>query len=288
MNPTSTISNAQEIVCPLCRSPKYTFWAQENGFRCVRCNACELLYVNPRPRREDIDRGVQLGVHETERALNVVGSRMQWKVRQAKSVIQSEYSDWIERGDPIRWLDVGAGFGEFVEAAKSVFPTGSIVEGIEPMIPKAENARAQGLPIKTGLLEDVEGTYDAISLIDVFSHLPDFESFLASLKRLLNRNGEVFLKTGNAADLPSRSDFPGPLILPDHLMFGGVSQVSQFLQQSGFSVVRVSEVRFDGIGYTLRNYARKVFGHPVSVGLPYQSKARILYIRARLQEMQGH
>jgi len=280
----SQTSNAQEIVCPLCRSPKFALWAQENGFRCVRCQVCGLLYVNPRPRQEDIDRGVQLGVHETERALNVVGSRKEWKVRQAKRVIEAEYSDWVGGGKPIRWLDVGAGFGEFVEGAKLAFPSGSVVEGIEPMIPKAEAARARGLPIKTGLLEDVEGTYDAISLIDVFSHLPDFQSFLSSLKRLLSPTGEVFLKTGNAADLASRSDFPGPLTLPDHLMFGGASQVSRFLRESGFSVVRISEVRLDGIGSTLRNYVKKVLGHPVALGLPYRSKARILYVRARLSK----
>jgi SAM-dependent methyltransferase len=284
MQDLKTDKRSQEIVCPLCRGARHSLWAEENGFRCVRCENCGLLFVNPRPRQEDIDRGVQLGVHETERALNVVGSRMQWKVRQATDVIRSEYADWIQRGSAIRWLDVGAGFGEFVEAGKSVLPAGSVVEGIEPMIPKAENARARGLPVKTGLLEDVRGTYDVISLIDVFSHLPDFAGFLESLKRLLNPAGEVFLKTGNAADLPSRADFPGPLTLPDHLMFGGVSQIKRFLEESGFLIVRVSQHRFDGIPYTLRNYARKLFGHPVALGLPYRSKARVLYIRARLND----
>jgi len=284
MQDLKTDRRSQEIVCPLCRGARHSLWAEENGFRCVRCENCGLLFVNPRPRQEDIDRGVQLGVHETERALNVVGSRMQWKVRQATDVIRSEYADWIQRGSAIRWLDVGAGFGEFVEAGKSVLPSGSVVEGIEPMIPKAENARARGLPVKTGLLEDVRGTYDVISLIDVFSHLPDFAGFLESLKRLLNPAGEVFLKTGNAADLPSRADFPGPLTLPDHLMFGGVSQIKRFLEESGFSIVRVSQHRFDGIPYTLRNYARKLFGHPVALGLPYRSKARVLYIRARVND----
>ncbi|NBX36417.1 MAG: class I SAM-dependent methyltransferase [Planctomycetes bacterium] len=275
--------SGQEIACPLCQSPSFKPWAVENGFCCVRCDGCGLLYVNPRPRQEDIDRGVQLGVHETERKLNVVGKRMAWKVRQACSIIQSEYGDWIIRGTPVRWLDVGAGFGEFVEGAKSVLPSGSTVEGIEPMIPKAEDARARGVQVKTGLLEDVQGTYDAISLIDVFSHLPDFRGFMKSLRGLLSPGGEVFLKTGNAADLLKREEFPGPLTLPDHLMFGGVSQISRFVEDAGFSVVRLSQHRLDGIGYSLRNYARKLFGHPVAVGLPYCSKARVLYVRARLR-----
>lgn len=273
----------QEIVCPLCQSASFKPWAVENGFCCVRCDGCGLLYVNPRPRQEDIDRGVQLGVHETERKLNVVGKRMDWKVRQARSIIRSEYSDWIVRRTPVRWLDVGAGFGEFVEGAQAVLPSGSTVEGIEPMIPKAEDARARGVRVKTGLLEEVQGTYDAISLIDVFSHLPDFHGFMKSLRRLLSPSGEVFLKTGNAADLATREEFPGPLTLPDHLMFGGVSQISRFVEDAGFSVVRLSQHRFDGIGYSLRNYARKLFGHPVAVGLPFRSKARVLYVRARLR-----
>lgn len=283
----STLSESKresETSCPLCRSMNYSLWATENRFNCVRCNDCGLLYVNPRPRQEDIDRGVQLGVHETERKLNVVGSRVGWKLKQALDTLNCEYADWIQRARPIRWLDVGAGFGEFMEAVQVVMPAGSKIAGIEPMNVKAENARQRGLPVQTGLLEDVQGSFDAISMIDVFSHLPDFHEFLRSLRRLLAPGGEVFIKTGNAADLPSREGFPGPLILPDHLMFGGVSQLKRFLQEGGFEVFRLSERRFDGVGYTLRNYARKLFRHPVSIGLPYQSKARFLYIRARVIE----
>ncbi len=274
----------EHIKCPLCGSDSYTAWGEENGFACVRCVGCGFLYVNPRPVAESIDRGVQLGMHQDEQTnLNVIGSRMAWKVRAFKKVIQDIYPELQSRATPIRWLDVGAGFGELVEVIRDIAPAGSVCEGIEPMIPKAEDARRRGLPIQTLYMQDVKQSYDIVSLIDVFSHIPDFHSFLTDVKKLLLPGGEVFLKTGNAADLKNRSQFPGPLTLPDHLTFGGERQVQRFLTEAGFKIESTRRYRIDGLVYSLRNIAKWILQRPVCLSLPYTSHSRALYIRARLQ-----
>jgi len=279
-----TRPQVQSIRCPLCDDDCTTPWGEENGFACVRCVGCGFLYVNPRPVAESIDRGVQLGMHQGEQtSFNVVGSRMAWKVRVYKNVIRDLYPELQSSATPIRWLDVGAGFGELVEAIGDVAPTGSICEGIEPMIPKAEDARRRGLPIQTLYMQDVKHKYNIISLIDVFSHIPDFRSFLVDVKKLLLPGGEVFLKTGNAADLKNRGQFPGPLILPDHLTFGGERHVHRFLTEAGFEIVCTKAYKIDGLVYSLRNIARWILRRPVCLSLPYTSNARILYVRARLK-----
>jgi SAM-dependent methyltransferase len=272
----------EKIPCPLCRADRPQAWGHENGFDCVRCGDCGLLYVNPRPAPEHIDRAVQLGVHDEEK-LNVVGCRIPSKVTRFRAVVQRQFPELRPGGKPIRWLDVGAGFGELVEAVASIAPSGSACEGIEPMVPKTQDAQRRGLPVRAIYMQDVKERYDVISLIDVFSHIPDFHGFLKEVKGLLNPRGEVFLKTGNAADLPNRDAFPGPLTLPDHLTFGGEPQVRRFLEEAGFEVVDVKADRMDGFVYSVRNLVKWILRRPVRLSLPYTSSSRVLWIRARLR-----
>jgi Zn ribbon nucleic-acid-binding protein len=284
MSASASKQKVERIDCPLCHADKPQPWGHENGFDCVRCGACGLLYVNPRPVAEHIDRAVQLGVHEDEKLnMNVVGCRIASKVDRFRAVVQRQFPEIRPGGKPIRWLDVGAGFGELVEAVTSIMPHGSACEGIEPMLPKSQDAQRRGLPVRAVYMQDVKERYDVVSLIDVFSHIPDFHAFLKDVKALLNPRGEVFLKTGNAADLKDRAQFPGPLTLPDHLTFGGEPQVRRFLEEAGFEIVDVRADRMDGILYSIRNLAKWILRRPVCLSLPYTSPARILWIRARLR-----
>jgi len=276
----------KEIVnCPLCGSNKFGPWSSENGYQCVRCGGCRLLYVNPRPCQDLIDKGVQLGVHLEENLnLNVVGRRAAWKVSKSRKLLQENFLDFQTRTNPVRWLDVGAGFGEFVEALTEYLPAGSACEGIEPMAPKAEFARSRGLRIRQAFLSEVTEKYDVVSILDIFSHIPNFHSFLQEIKSVLRPEGEVFIKTGNGADLESRSQIPGPLTLPDHLVFAGESHIRRFLQEGGFDVVSLRACRVDGFIHSAKNLVKWLLRKPVCLGVPYTSRLRTIYIRARLRE----
>lgn len=269
------------ISCPLCETKSHSPWGIENNYNCVRCDGCGILYVNPRPSSQHIDKAVQLGVHSAEQ-LDVVGTRIASKVATYKTLISSIFQDVILHGKPISWLDVGAGFGELVEAVIQVAPQGSVIEGLEPMLPKVNNAKSRGLPMHAGYLDAIHRKYDFVSLIDVFSHIPDFKSFLMEVKSVLTPNGEVFLKTGNAADIGARCNFPGPLTLPDHLVFGGETHVIRFLEEAGFQIISIRRERIDGIAYSIRNVAKWILRRPVYLSFPYTSKSRTIFIRAKL------
>lgn len=305
---SSTVDSISSGGCPLCHSTQSTLWATENKFNCVRCSKCALLYVYPRPSKEHIDQAVLLGLHSDakidgvsdqlpskltqlksifrrifgERVLDVVGSREPRKVTQYQHLVGTIFEDVVRTKNPVTWLDVGAGFGEVVEAAKTVLPAGSMIEGLEPMVKKAEAAQARGIAMHIGYLDVIHQRYDIVSLIDVFSHIPDFKAFLGEVKAVLNPKGELFLKTGNGADIGPRSNFPGTLSLPDHLVFGGEAHVVRFLEESGFTIVSIRRERLDGIRYSIRNFVKWLVRFPVPLALPYTSPARVLFIRARL------
>ena len=70
--------------------------------------------------------------------------------------------------------------------------------------------------------------YTHVSLINVYSHLPDPAQFLRGLHRIMESNAYLLLVTGNGGDVP-RSEFPGSLYLPDHLSFAGEENIRSVL-----------------------------------------------------------
>jgi cyclopropane fatty-acyl-phospholipid synthase-like methyltransferase len=186
------------------------------------------------------------------------------------------------QGAPFSWLDIGAGYGEFVEALIRTLPPGSRIQGIEPMLGKVEQALRLNLPLSTQPLASIEGPFDAVSMINVFSHLPDFDEFLSDVRRVITKGGMLLLETGNGGDLDRSSQYPDLLCLPDHLVFAGVSHITTFLQRNGFELLAVHKRRLDTLRWMATNAAARLRGRDVKLRLPYSSPFRTVFFKARL------
>lgn len=277
-------STTETILCPLCAADQYVHFATDNGFTAVKCKNCGLVYVNPRPVAALIEQAVETGLHrEVADQKSVVYHRVPGKVGLYKEILSGMFADVWASPAPIAWLDVGAGYGEVVEAVAALAGKGSRIEGIEPMKPKAAAAQARGLNVRSVYLSELAaGEFDYVSLINVFSHLPDFRSFLVSVKRVLKPQGELFIETGNIADLADVSQAPVELDLPDHLVFVGEPQLARFLQEAGFQIVKVEKRRRDGLLAVGKNVIKRVIGRRVNLTMPYTSAYRTLLIRASI------
>jgi 2-polyprenyl-3-methyl-5-hydroxy-6-metoxy-1,4-benzoquinol methylase len=212
--------------------------------------------------------------------MDLVFSRSPKKIAHYRNIIDMMLADRLQQ--PVSWLDVGAGFGEVVEAVTDLAHEGSLVEGIEPMIAKAEAASRRGLPVRACMLSDVTETYDVVSIINVFSHVPDFSSFLRDIKDRLNEGGELFVETSNAGDLSDASKYPDYLFLPDHLIFAGVKHMHRFLNEAGFQVVSMHQRRIDGLSRSAKNVVKRLLGRKAQLIVPYASPFRTVFYRARL------
>lgn len=276
------------VPCYICGGTETTPWASENGFNVVKCELCELAFVNPRPRQEVIDEAARTGMHESERhSLNTVGLYSSGKVSAFREKISELFPDGALAMEKCRWLDIGAGFGEFVQSLSSLTGPGSVLKGLEPCEPKVRRARSRGIPVENTKLSDVSEKYTHISLINVLSHLPNPVTFLKELHRLLEPRGQVVLVTGNGGDI-NRSDYPGSLYLPDHLSFAGERSIRRILDLSGYDVLQLNLYRKDTKnGYAtgvLKNIVRKILGRPtVPLSVPESSPFRSMWIRAELR-----
>jgi SAM-dependent methyltransferase len=272
----------EDVPCSFCKGKQNSLWAIDNGFKAVKCNDCGFVFVNPRPKIELINKAVITGMHSEEaNYLNVVTKMIPKKVDYYEKVFKGFFYNEFKKQNKISWLDIGAGFGEIVQAVERIAPSNSYIIGIEPMKPKVEDAILRGLKIKNGYLDSIDEKFQYISLINVFSHIPDFNSFLKDLKDRLLPYGEIILETGNAADLESKS-VPGDLSLPDHLIFAGEKHIIGFLEREGFNIIEIKRYRIDTFFGFIKDVIKKIIGKNVNLVIPYSSDYRSLFIRARL------
>jgi SAM-dependent methyltransferase len=237
------------VVCYACKSNENEFWAEENGFTVVRCG-CGLLYVNPRPRDEDISAAVRTGLHEGAETQNAIGSYWPRTKPGLKRRILDMFQDPQLPAGGFSWLDVGCGFGEFLEVVTELSHGLALVRGCEPSLPKLTSAQERGLDVSFFDLRTHGERYDYISMLNVYSHLPEPVSALVDLRRLLKPNGQLLLQTGDVTAL-SRDDFPYKLNLPGHLSFAPESVLRKVLADAGFNVIGVKKYFYNTIERSL-------------------------------------
>jgi SAM-dependent methyltransferase len=273
--------NNQRDKCPYCASLSHKFWASEFGYSVVRCSDCKLLFISPMPDAKYVDTAVKAGFHENI-GLNVKAKRVSRKVYYYKKIISSVFPDLLNSNKPILWVDVGCGYGELLQALECVAPNGSEILGFEPMEAKAKNAMARGLNVTNDYLKPNLISADVVSMVDIFSHIPDFHGFLKIVASNLKPGGYLFLETGNLADLELRDQFSGELGLPDHLVFASEAIIKGYLEKAGFSVMSIRRIRTDTLMDFIKSIIKRLLGRPAVVRMPYSSKYRQLLIRARL------
>jgi SAM-dependent methyltransferase len=280
--PPPPLPDTEEVACYFCGGSRATVWGREAGYRALKCTNCGLVYVSPRPARASIDEAARTGEHATDMgALTTTGRYWRSRVRARERVIKAMFADRLDH-EHLRWLDVGAGFGELVEAVTRAFPTPDVV-GLEPNRAKRSAALKRGVSLEDRQLADFGSRrFDVVSLLNVWSHLPDPAEFLREVRPLLADSGRLFVETGNGAELPTADAYPDALLLPDHLSFAGERHVVGILERTGFRVEAVKRRRADTPAFALIRLARLMLGKPSRVVIPYRSTFRMIYVRARV------
>lgn len=227
----------EDVLCYNCGSGKATDFARENGFTLAKCAGCGLLYVNPRPNAEEIDQAHKLGQHRGTDLIQTTGYYDFSKVSSYIQTLKQVFGDGsVLKGK--KWLDIGCGYGEFLEALNKFSSNGVIAKGVEPNMKKSAAARKNGLDVGYFDLAEHEEKYDYLSILNVYSHLPDPPKIIAEWKKLLLPGGHLILETGDTANL-SNVEHPKPFYLPDHLSFASEKIVTNILEKSGFEVLGV-------------------------------------------------
>lgn len=203
----------------------------------VRCRACGLMYLNPRPSPDEIDAyypaeyGPFRPAIEDERY-----APMRW-MRRRKLVQRRHLVERYSGRTTGRILDVGCATGIFLHEMASA---GWQAVGVEPVTHAAEYAQARfGLEIFSGTLAQApyeSGSFDVVTFWDVLEHTFSPAQELAHAARLLAPGGLVAINVPNWHSVDRQLFGPHWIGFdpPRHLYVFTERTLTTMLRQAGF------------------------------------------------------
>ncbi|WZL90507.1 class I SAM-dependent methyltransferase [Salinimicrobium sp. 3283s] len=172
--------------------------------------------------------------------------------QQVKNLMLSRKLNWIaqEKTGPIKILDVGAGTGDFLLAAKKrrwkVF-------GAEPNSGARALASKKGVELEEETREFSSGSFDVITMWHVLEHVPNLEEQIEELYRLLKPDGLLVIAVPNfkSDDAQKYKEHWAAYDVPRHLYHFSPSAIEKIFNSSGFLLTSQKGLFFDSFYVSL-------------------------------------
>ncbi|MFH1858524.1 MAG: class I SAM-dependent methyltransferase [Candidatus Omnitrophota bacterium] len=234
------------VPCDLCGQDKIIPLFKDGGFQYVRCSACELMYLNPRPTEEMLMRWYEQHGSTSEpfqlqaRQKNYYQRYIENKegyLQEGGRFLQRIQSVEIGRG---RLLDVGCAAGFYLSVFKNAGWEACGLELSEFFV----NYALQTLHVnvqRTGVIDAVlqDQFFDAVLAIDVLSHFASPRKVLEKIYRILKEGGVLLLRTGNKGALLRKEDgerWGETWGAPEHLYHFSEKTLKRLLKEVGFRI----------------------------------------------------
>ncbi len=272
----------ESTACPLCGDARSRpifvsgdlLYGCPGEFTLARCDGCGHVFLNPRPTRACIgqfypsDYGPFRGTASEFQSPTGVESRARRSTFDPRSWrwLRRLVLWWIEsHAAPIpkleisnlksqiskRALELGCAHGAFLDQLRQ---RGWECVGVEPAGDVAGRARAKGLDVRVGSLEEVvtadqatfaSASFDAVFAWMVIEHLHDPVATLRLARKLLKPGGWLLFSVPNFGCWERRvfGRFWYALQLPTHLQQFAPATVRRLLESSGYELVELIHQR---------------------------------------------
>jgi SAM-dependent methyltransferase len=239
---------AHPDTCPCCDAQVFTrlptpgHWIGRDVFaevgpelKLVRCDVCELAFVNPRPDDALLSRfyaGANYECHAANdnRTTHAKADFVLSCVRQHAPAAR-------------RLLDFGAGGGWLIRRAAE---QGFEAVGYDVGARSVHVCREQGLQVTSDLDSLPDRAFDAVLMHHVLEHLTDAPRTLRRLAGLLAPHGRIFVEVPNARSLRARLSAPALSrhaglderyrAFPIHLLYFSPPALRVLLERAGYEV----------------------------------------------------
>ncbi|MBF0497327.1 MAG: glycosyltransferase [Deltaproteobacteria bacterium] len=260
----------EEAVCPICGRPSDSLWLVVKGFSIMRCRDCRLAFVSPRPSEAVLAKFYSGGYFTSDSEINVgyqnYGSMEPELVKTFQRRLK-EIQGFIRGG---RLLDVGCGYGYFLQAAQTLF---SECWGLDVAPEACEQVRRRGFPVFWGRLDEASfenEQFDLVAMSDLFEHIYRPQDFLDQVKRVLKPDGLLYLTTPNMASVLAKISGRRwvSFKLPEHIVYYTPSSISKILSLAGFEVLSITRAgQYCRLDFILKRIAQLVHLEGVTSGL---------------------
>lgn len=222
------------MTCPVCKGESFSLWAKTGPYSIETCVACGLGITSPLPSSSAII-GTNEEVYSVENRIKAYLSRVDYFNKRYRRYL-SNIRRFQEGG---KLLDIGCNIGLFLTVARE---EGFSVVGVELNRACAEYARNTfKIEVFSDVVEKVgfpSHGFDVVTLFDVLEHVPDIETFLAEVRRILKPGGLLVVQSPNLHSLMA-SLTKGEWVWlspPDHIYHFTPSSLSRLLESNGFAV----------------------------------------------------
>lgn len=236
----------EKVACNVCESHSYTVLYEGpdrlhglgGPFRLVKCQQCGLIYLNPRPTREEM--GWYYPTDYGPYAQDVAQAKGFLSNLAYRYGVAKRCRMITKRKEPGRILDVGCSIGHFLNGMKL---RGWRAFGIEVNEGATAYARERfGLEVQVGELEEAEfpaAYFDAVTLWNVLEHLHDPLASLREINQLLKDDGLLVFSMPNWESVDARlwGKFWVGLDMPRHLYVLPRPAIEELLAKTGFKTV---------------------------------------------------
>lgn len=225
------------INCALCNLDDTENLCKDRRFNLVRCRRCGLVYINPRPTRDELNRMYNVTSHSCC-AMDHAGYMdlaylHELKARKSLRIIKKHKKEG-------RILDIGCAAGFFLNQARK---RGFKTHGVEMSRDLCYFAQKDfKLDVFCGTL--IEASYpseyfDVVTMFDVLSHLPTPVEELKEVNRILRKGGLLVVETGNKGELDATAvkKWKGVWGSPSHLYHFGGSTLQRLFGMTGFDCI---------------------------------------------------
>lgn len=204
----------------------------------------DLLVTSPKPNTEKLSEYYksEAYISHTDSTKTFFDQVYQW----VKSFMLKKKIELLEKHFPKKGkvLDIGAGTGDFLKAAKN---SGWEIYGAEPNKKARELAHQKEVHLNEHTENFSDSNFDAISMWHVLEHVPDLEKQLRELDRLLKSNGKLIIAVPNfkSFDAKHYQKFWAAYDVPRHLWHFSRTAISKIFGEIGFEVIETHPLKFD-------------------------------------------
>ena len=149
-----------------------------------------------------------------------------------------------------RILDIGAGTGDFLTVAKN---DGWAIMGIEPSDKAKTIAKSKGVSFVEQTTELENHSFDVISMWHVLEHVPDLDTQIKELKRLLKPTGTLIVAVPNfkSFDAKHYGKFWAAFDVPIHLWHFSKKSIQLLFDKEEMKLEKVLPMKFDSFYVSL-------------------------------------
>ncbi len=256
----------EHVACPSCGSPRSNLalhgrdrlFGKQGWYRVVRCAACNMRYLNPRPC------GEALRAHYPADYLPVRRPEDKSPLLRflTRIMISARWSAYVRMVEEVigtippsaRVVDVGCGLNDLLARLHELRGCAGVGVDINPEV-TSYIRDTLGMSVALGTLRQAQfetAGYDLVTMNQFLEHEPEPVATLLEARRISKKGAHLVVEVPYAGGLPARAfgSCWSQLDVPRHLAFYTPETLGDMLSRCGYRLIHV-----------------KSFGAPFSIGI---------------------